>query len=108
MGVPSQLLSWDLAGVDPACGGGESGNRCGIHIHEGNSCTEGAGGHLFKVDQDPWVANTNGTGGVYYVASNGNASTSLAAGVIESKSLSPLEVITNLTAADIVGRAVIV
>jgi len=97
--IPSQLVSWDLAGIDAACAGGETGNRCGIHIHEGRSCTEGAGGHLKRVTKDPWVAGSNGTGGgVYYTASNGDASTSL----------SPSEVITNLTPSDILGRAVIV
>merc|ERR1712178_85001 len=106
--VPSQLMSWDLTGIDPACGSGQAGNRCGIHIHEGKSCTDGAGGHFFKVAQDPWVANINGSGGVYYTAAEVNTSVSGMAGMDKSTSMSPVQVNTNLTASDIQGRAVIV
>lgn len=97
--TPSQHVSWDLAGIDPACTGGEAGNRCGIHIHKGKSCSEDALGHLFKVAQDPWVTGSNGTDGVYYVAVNPIYSSSPPSGV---------EVITNLTASDILGRAVVI
>merc|ERR1712007_402387 len=40
--IPSQIVSWDLAGIDPACTGTEQGNICGIHIHKGKSCSEDA------------------------------------------------------------------
>jgi Cu/Zn superoxide dismutase len=95
--IPSQIVSWDLAGIDPACTGTEQGNICGIHIHEGKSCSEDALGHFFKVDVDPWVVSPSGDG-AYYSAVDSNM----------TKLSSPLEIITNLTASDIIGRAVVV
>eukprot|EP00959_Pyramimonas_sp_CCMP1952_P142945 2992426-Pyramimonas_sp.AAC.1 len=46
----SQVLAWDLTGVDGACAPGASAgvpNGCGIHVHVGSSCdtAEGVGGH---------------------------------------------------------------
>jgi Cu/Zn superoxide dismutase len=104
--VPSQLVSWNLVGIDPACNssGGEAGNMCGIHIHVGRSCSEDAEGHLKNVKDDPWVATSlkNGTkGGVYYLAN-------LPGQFGQSESHTSVEVATNLTASDILGRAVIV
>jgi len=114
--LPYQRVSWDLAGIDPACSGGDGGrniNRCGIHIHEGRSCSEDAGGHLYK-----------GTTrlrfyGAYYAAANTSRSISgalvarhgahyAAANLDASVSGAPVSVFTNLTASDISGRAVIV
>lgn len=61
-----QALSWVLFGTDPKCSSGGdpsvNGNSCGIHIHEGTSCTEAAGDHfynrgVFGVNYpDPWSA----------------------------------------------------
>merc|ERR1712031_37194 len=63
----------------------------------GKSCSEDALGHLRKVSPDPWVAQ-NGVGGSYYTASQ----------QLLAKLYSPLEIVTNLTVSDILGRAVIV
>merc|ERR1719191_144296 len=55
----SQELSWQLAGVDPACqtapGPSANPNACGIHIHVGMDCTSNAGGHYYAVSSDPWT-----------------------------------------------------
>ena len=44
-----QMIAYNLGGLDPACSGGagEAANSCGVHIHEGTTCTEDAGGHYF-------------------------------------------------------------
>ena len=69
----TQTAWFSLTGVDPLCSGGagDKGNSCGIHIHEGVSCTSNAGGHYFTelVTTDPWASiaytsvdtSTNGT-----------------------------------------------
>merc|ERR1711971_894536 len=55
------------------------------------------GGHFHNVDVDPWVVSSSGDG-AYYAAGDSNM----------AKLSSPLEIITNLTADDISGRAVVV
>lgn len=64
-----EVVSATLTGVDTACTGTQTGdgNRCGVHIHEGSTCTQGTGGHLFSGDTDPWVPVT------YTDASSGDA-----------------------------------
>eukprot|EP00418_Pyrodinium_bahamense_P058850 CAMPEP_0179167046 /NCGR_PEP_ID=MMETSP0796-20121207/82105_1 /TAXON_ID=73915 /ORGANISM="Pyrodinium bahamense, Strain pbaha01" /LENGTH=392 /DNA_ID=CAMNT_0020869699 /DNA_START=41 /DNA_END=1219 /DNA_ORIENTATION=+ len=63
----TQKLEWHLSGVDPQCGvvdiTGIAG-ACGIHIHEGTDCSQGAGGHYFAGAHDPW-------GVVHYAAKDG-------------------------------------
>lgn len=55
----SQAVSWSLKGVDAKCksGAGAEPNSCGVHIHEGMSCTENALGHYWNrttYQADPW------------------------------------------------------
>ena len=55
----SQTFAYALTGVDPACanGAGSAANSCGIHVHAGTSCSEGAGAHYFAPfgAPDPWA-----------------------------------------------------
>jgi len=90
--VPGQSLTWDLSGVDPACETG-SGNQCGIHIHEGTSCTENAEDNFWNetlVNSDPWTA-------VQYNTTDGT-----------SQQEEGVRVISGLEMEQIVGHAVIV
>lgn len=85
-------MAWDLADVDPACKTG-TGNQCGIHIHEGTSCTKDAEGHFWNetlVEMDPWSA-------VQYNITDG-----------PMKSKESIRVFTGLEFDEIVGRAVVV
>ena len=54
----TQTAWFSLTGVDSDCSSGAdpaTANSCGIHIHEGVSCTSNAGGHYFTelVTTDP-------------------------------------------------------
>merc|ERR1719221_638894 len=55
-----QNIEGTLSGIDPACVGVQSGdgNRCGVHVHAGTSCSEDALGHYFSTGSDPWVPVT--------------------------------------------------
>merc|ERR1712113_426279 len=55
-----QSVGGALQGIDPACTGVQdgTGNRCGIHVHAGESCSEDALGHFFSTDSDPWIPVT--------------------------------------------------
>jgi len=91
----TQTLSWQLEGLDPRCNESNEGvsNACGIHIHQGTSCYEDAGGHYWNttlIDSDPWATVT------YQTRKNESA---WAVGV---------EVVTGLTNFEVLGRAMIV
>merc|ERR1712176_328679 len=60
MGATVQNVGGALQGIDPACMGVQdgTGNRCGVHVHAGESCSEDALGHLFSTDSDPWIPVT--------------------------------------------------
>ena len=58
----SQTLAYSLtADIDPLCGAGaDSGtaNSCGIHVHQGTTCTDDAGSHWYddeEITEDPWA-----------------------------------------------------
>merc|ERR1719277_1154458 len=55
-----QNVGGALQGIDPACQGVQdgTGNRCGVHVHAGESCSEDALGHFYSTDSDPWVPVT--------------------------------------------------
>jgi hypothetical protein len=88
-------LNLGVLGVDPACATGPnttiSANSCGIHIHEGTSCTADALGHYYADNgmADPWGA------GAYYTI----------LGVYAS---AQIYLYTGLTNADITGKVVVV
>ena len=59
----SQTLAYSLtADIDPLCGAGaDSGtaNSCGIHVHQGTTCTDDAGSHWYddeSISEDPWAS----------------------------------------------------
>lgn len=58
-GTDTQLLQWNLQGIDSSCTQPRSNtpNSCGIHVHKGTSCTEDAQGHYFAsgLSPDPWA-----------------------------------------------------
>ncbi|KAJ1455482.1 hypothetical protein M885DRAFT_565192 [Pelagophyceae sp. CCMP2097] len=59
-GALTQLVVFDLEGVDPRCDDGaqaDTPNSCGVHIHAGVSCESDAGPHFYdeSVGEDPWV-----------------------------------------------------
>lgn len=56
----SQDVEGELTGIDLDCNGTQTGagNRCGVHVHSGESCAEDALGHFFSVSADPWVPVT--------------------------------------------------
>lgn len=86
-----QQLSWDLTGTDPKCadGPGDKPNSCGVHIHKGTSCLEDAGPHYFATPQDPWKTIT-------YKTKDGKSTGK------------DVEVLTELTNADVVGHTFLV
>jgi len=95
-GVVSQVLTWDLTGVDTDCtagAGDDVANGCGIHVHAGSTCDVAAdvGGHFYSssLGSDPWAD-------IAYVADNSGASMGAA------------EVVTGTTLADQVGKAFVV
>merc|ERR1719277_885452 len=55
-----QNVGGTLQGIDFACTGVQNGtgNRCGVHVHAGESCSEDALGHFFSTDSDPWIPVT--------------------------------------------------
>eukprot|EP00931_Biecheleriopsis_adriatica_P070955 TRINITY_DN4478_c0_g2_i1.p1 TRINITY_DN4478_c0_g2~~TRINITY_DN4478_c0_g2_i1.p1 ORF type:complete len:583 (-),score=113.16 TRINITY_DN4478_c0_g2_i1:71-1759(-) len=65
-----QAITYSLRGTDPKCGAEDiTGvvNACGIHIHEGQVCTD-AGGHFYNHTTDttdPWMPVTYETMGAY-------------------------------------------
>jgi hypothetical protein len=90
-GLTAQKITWDLNGTDDACPTG-NGNVCGIHIHTGTSCAThaGVGGHYYNVASDPWTA-------VRYDSTGSKSATTTA-----------VQVITNLTNANVLGRVMVV
>lgn len=89
----SQTFEYSLTGVDPACSSGASSvaNSCGVHIHEGMSCTSNAGGHFYTgaVTTDPWLTVS------YTSSAEGTAS-------------GTLTVDTGASSSSLIGRAFIV
>lgn len=57
-----QTVHASLTGVDPGCTGAQdgTGNKCGIHIHEGTNCAVDTGPHHWqpKDKTDPWIPVT--------------------------------------------------
>ena len=90
----SQTLAYSLSNVDPLCGAGadsDTANSCGVHIHLGTTCTDDAGGHWYddeSISEDPWAS-------VSYIG-------------VTSASDTTDPVDTGETAADLVGRALII
>jgi len=94
----TQTLSWELTGLDPDCKTTPEGvkNACGIHIHEGTSCYEDAGGHYWDknlINPDPWTKVTYKTLSWFtqcYATEKG------------------VDVVTGLTNFDVLGHTMIV
>jgi len=91
----SQTLAYSMGTTaDFDCAGGadsEAANSCGVHIHSGVSCDGDASGHYYDdelVASDPW------------------ASITYAGNYPASGTTDPVD--TGLTAADLVGRALII
>lgn len=59
-GAKGFVFQYDLSGVPPNC------INCGIHVHEGTTCSDAnsVGGHYYKVDVDPWTTD----GGAIYTS----------------------------------------
>lgn len=93
---------YDLEGVDGQCDSEPDptvSNSCGIHIHIGASCDADAGGHLFNpatggLETDPW-----GVGAYTAVSRTNGGFTAKSSFTVPN---------TGLSAADIIGRTVIV
>ena len=93
-------IDYVLLDVDPACAAGPdtniNPNSCGIHIHEGSSCSDDALGHYYdktSIDPDPWGAG-------YYEAGVDADMGVFAAGSFSLKA--------GLSQADITGKTLIV
>ena len=93
-------IDYVLFDVDPACAAGPdttiNPNSCGIHIHEGSSCSDDALGHYYdktSIDPDPWGAG-------YYEAGVDADMGVFAAGSFSLKA--------GLSQADITGKTLIV
>lgn len=92
----TQVMNFVLSGTDPACGTANVtgvANACGIHIHEGTSCSNASeiGGHFWNktaFGNDPWAS-------VMYSDTNGTASGNM-------------EVTTGLTNAEVADRVLVV
>ena len=58
----SQTLDYSLSNVDPLCGAGadsDTANSCGVHVHQGTTCTDDAGSHWYDdetITEDPWAS----------------------------------------------------
>ena len=58
----SQTLDYSLSNVDPLCGAGadsDTANSCGVHVHQGTTCTDDAGSHWYddeSISEDPWAS----------------------------------------------------
>mmetsp|Transcript_170836 Transcript_170836/g.542843 ORF Transcript_170836/g.542843 Transcript_170836/m.542843 type:complete len:181 (-) Transcript_170836:177-719(-) len=101
LSTASQTLSWKLSDVDPKCetppAEDANPNACGIHIHEGMSCSENAGEHFYNkalVSTDPWHA-------VKYLAVGGSSG-------VWSTSGDNVKVITGLSDTAVLGHTMIV
>jgi len=102
---------YDLEGVDSLCNRGPDSsisNSCGIHIHKGTSCTSDALGHLYNpvggLETDPWgvghyTSATSRTDGGYSVAGDEYKYTAKSWFTVPH---------TGLSAADIMGKTVII
>jgi len=95
-GTDTQVLSWSLNGIHKECSKkGTESNTCGVHVHEGKTCTnkDGIRGHYWDKEDiklDPWQDI------VYKARGDGTAvSTST-------------EVKTGKTLSDMSGRAFVV
>ena len=90
----SQTLDYSLSNVDPLCGAGadsDTANSCGVHVHQGTTCTDDAGSHWYddeSISEDPWAS-------VSYIG-------------VTSASDTTDPVDTGETAAELVGRALII
>merc|ERR1719394_1295540 len=53
-------VTYEMKGLEKACETTPEGvaNACGIHIHEGKTCSDASavGGHYYATDSDPWGA----------------------------------------------------
>jgi hypothetical protein len=81
-------LAFAFEGVDPLCadGRGDSAISCGMHIHQGTSCDEAAGGLLFADGIDnPWLD-------VHYTATPDGRASGMAS------------IATGLSTVDVLGR----
>jgi len=93
----AQVMSFVLTGADPSCGTANIsgiGNACGIHIHEGTSCSNAStiGGHFWNktaFEIDPWAS-------IIYNNSSGTASAD------------KLQVTTGLTNVEVADRVIVV
>jgi hypothetical protein len=90
----SQILSWDLQGVDPDCrtapAPGANPNACGLHIHHGYDCSQIVGGHFHYTDPDPWTA-------IKYKTSAKGTTTAM-----------EVEVVTGANNFDVLGNAFVI
>lgn len=87
----SVRMTYNLMGVEAACinHNPETKNSCGLHIHEGYSCTQ-PGGHFFNGNvSDPWAAD-------YYMAAE------------EGKAIGHIDIEYGYGFADSRGRAVVI
>jgi hypothetical protein len=102
---------YDLEGVDSLCNRGPDSsisNSCGIHIHKGTSCTSDALGHLYNpvggLETDPW-----GVGHYTSVPPLGPVYRDPPMAKLEYTAKSWFTVPhTGLSAADIMGKTVII
>jgi len=84
------VVEFELGGLDFDCIYGPLvgvSNSCGIHIHAGTSCAEDAGPHFYSVPEDPWSIGTYET--------------------FSFPAMGGFDLATGLTAADYVGRTLI-
>jgi hypothetical protein len=85
-------LRFFFEGLDPMCaeGRGESAISCGMHIHEGTSCDEAAGGLFFAEEvENPWLD-------VFYTATPEGSASGFAT------------IMTGLAVEEVVGKVFVV